>query len=419
MIESRYIVQDAIGEGGSGSVFRAWDTQLGRYVAIKRIRKDATITAKLEKEAAILASLNHPNIVTIHDFDLDEQGPFVVMELVEGRTLDEIVEARPLRLPGFLELVNQVCRGLFAAHAQKLFHQDIKPGNLMVHFHDDKSFTVKILDFGLTAVAGETEDGIVLASIWTVSPEHLAHRPIDARSDIYSLGCVFYYALTGKYPHDGSVEAIIMAHLQNDPVSPHLLRPDIPAALSAVVLKMLARDPADRPQTADDVRKEIVAAARPSTAPLPVQKRKSPLPALSIAVAGLALTVGVAWFLTHRNPQASASPIEIPAATPAPQVSTRVDPFDALSFPAANGLAVVTEGTPVSMTESRLLETRNLAFAADEKHTLTLAFPSANFSAEQVGRYIGKRVRATGLMSERLGSYRITIKDPSSIETLQ
>ncbi len=416
MIESRYIVQDAIGEGGSGSIFRAWDTQLGRYVAIKRIREDAKIAAKLEREAAILASLNHPNIVTIHDFDLDEHGPFVVMELVNGRTLEEIVEARPLRLPGFIELVNQVCRGLFAAHNQKLFHQDIKPGNLMVHLHDDKSFTVKILDFGLAALEETNQDGVVLASPLTVSPEQLTHRPVDARSDIYSLGCVFYFALTGKYPHDGSVDAIVQAHLHQTAVAPHLLRPDIPEALSAQILRMLARDPADRPQTAEHVRKEIVDSVRPPTSPLPVPKRRPSLLALVVALAVFAVLGVVGWLLTRK----AVPPIVSPAATladvsnfPAP---TRVDPLDAPSFPAAHGLPVITEGTPVSMSESRLLGTLNLAFAEDEKDTLTLAFPSTKFTAEQVGGYIGKRVRATGVVSERLGSYRVTVEEPSAIE---
>ena len=263
----RYLIQEPLGQGGSAAVFRALDQQLNREVAIKRIREDADIEASIRKEAGVLAALNHPNIVSIYDIAADEQGPFVVMELVEGRTLDDLVTEHPLSLRTFYELVDQICKGLSSAHARGLVHHDIKPKNIMLQFHADKTFTVKILDFGLARMEMEmeesNEDGTVAGTPNTISPEQLLRQPSDVRSDIYSLGCVFYYALSGHYPHDAEeIQQIVQNHLNGAIIPLHRINPEIPEPISLAISKMIQPDPNMRQQSAQEVRNLLWAAAK-------------------------------------------------------------------------------------------------------------------------------------------------------------
>ena len=349
--DSRYVNPEQIGHGGSGSVMRAWDTQLGRWVAIKRIRPDAEIEAVLQKEAAILASMQHPNIVTIFDVNSDSNGIYVVMELVNGQTLDQIAENAPMDLDSFLEMADQVCRGLSTAHAHGLVHQDLKPANLMIHYHEDQTFTVKILDFGLAKTDGDPmgdDDTPLVGSVHTMAPEQLLRQPVDARTDIYSLGCVFYYALMGHFPYDkGTVQDIVNAHISSRPPPPHLYKPTIPQPLSMLIVKMMSIDPNQRPQNIDEIRRAIQqlagtarisrvvpsptvsqgparaisSAGRASSAKAKRETNKAPIIIAASLILGIAAFAGAYYYLKSKMP-ATANTTESVAATPAVPVTT-------------------------------------------------------------------------------------------------
>src|SRR5579862_1294843 len=345
---TRYILDSRIGHGGGGSVFRAWDSELGRYVAIKRLHADREIDANLRREAGILAGLQHPNIVTIFDVNVDEAGVFVVMELVIGYTLGEIADEQPMDIQAFLYMADQICRGLTVAHSRGLIHHDIKPSNIMFHYHEDQSFTVKILDFGLArhGTANIAKDAPIFASVDTVAPEQLLHQPIDARTDIYSLGCLFYFALLGRFPFSGTMEEIVQAHTERIPTPLHLYRAEVPQHISELIQQMLAIDPGARPESVEVVRQRLQGQSAeefvPSTSPARHSARiagsqadvagptstvavtappakKSIMPLLAAAVVVVALLLGVGGFVlaarSSRGPRSSGAE---PAIAPAP-----------------------------------------------------------------------------------------------------
>jgi serine/threonine protein kinase len=250
-----YILDGTIGKLGGSKIFRAWDSELGRYVAIKRLCRDTKIDADLRKEAGILAGLQHPNVVTLFDLNADEAGLFVVMEYVSGHTLAEIAGNRPMDIRTFIEMGVQVCRGLAAAHSSGITHRDIKPANTLLHYHEDLSFTAKMLDFGLAKYSAE--NAALLGSADTIPPELLRGNAADARSDIYSLGCVFYFALLGRHAYSGTQDEIIKTRAEKIAPPAHFFRPEIPPHISNLIQKMMALDPAARPQSADEVRQKL------------------------------------------------------------------------------------------------------------------------------------------------------------------
>lgn len=289
MAESRYKFDEKIGEGGLGSVYKAWDQRVGRWVAIKRLKRDSQLEDRITREVGLLASLQHPNIVTILDYWVDDEGACVVMELISGPTLDEECEKGPLPLAVFLQFADEICRALSAAHSQGIYHRDLKPGNIMLHDFGDKTFTVKLVDFGMALAAGEAgnqDDEVPVGSPLTVAPEQINGEPVDARTDIYSLGCVFYNALTGHYPYESSnISELLDAHLNRRPPPLKQYRTDVPSLLSTVIGKMMARLPENRYQTIEEVRAAIRSAVQPrrgatgmveGTA-VPVVARKSPV----------------------------------------------------------------------------------------------------------------------------------------------
>lgn len=261
MSTGRYQIEAILAEGGEGSILKAWDPTLNRHVAIKKLRVAAEIKSEIQREAGVLASLQHPNIVTIFDVGEEADGDtFVIMELVEGQTLEEIISARPMDVDTFLTFGDQVCRGLSAAHNRGIVHLDLKPANVMLRELEDGSFNVKLLDFGLAQNArnelrAASADGTINCSVHTITPEQLQLQPGDIRSDIYSLGCVFYFALAGKFPFErATVEEIMQAHLHQHAVPLRYLRPEVPAHVSSLITRMMSKDPAARPQTVNEVR---------------------------------------------------------------------------------------------------------------------------------------------------------------------
>jgi serine/threonine protein kinase len=263
-MEDRYEIRGKIGQGGLGAVYRGYDTRMNREVAIKRITSSTgdpelqeESTRQLIKEAGALASLQHPHIVTIYDVGSDEDGPYVVMELISGKTLDELVENAPLTWPDFRELAMQTQEALIAAQELDLIHSDIKPSNLMLTWLPSGKFQIKIVDFGLaTLTQSQSREHLqemeaVFGSIFFMAPEQFERVPLDARSDLYSMGCVYYQALAGVHPFDGATAAEVMeAHLHHAVKPLQELRSDIPLWACDWIMWQINRMPQDRPESA-------------------------------------------------------------------------------------------------------------------------------------------------------------------------
>lgn len=278
----RYKVYEQLGAGGVGTVFRAYDSQLKRWVAIKRLTIDseardsgADIQEELRQEADSLATLRNPNIVTIFDVASDDDGLFIVMELLEGEDLADVVARGPLPYDDFKELAYQTLEGLLAAHQHHILHRDIKPENIKVERLPGGRMQAKIIDFGLARVGlkarKQTEDisGTVLGSIHYMAPEQLTREPVDERTDLYSLGCVFYEALSGQKAFDGpSMSDVIDKHINHEITPLHAIAPHVPPWLGAWVERLMAPRPDDRPLNAQQAMEEFRAWERmPSMVP--------------------------------------------------------------------------------------------------------------------------------------------------------
>ncbi len=265
-MEERYEIRGKIGQGGLGAVYRGYDTRMNREVAIKRIsvsNDDPTLqeesTRQLIKEAGALASLQHPHIVTVYDVGSDEDGPYVVMELISGKTLDELIERAPLTWNDFRELALQTQEALIAAQELDLIHSDIKPTNLMLTWLPSGKFQVKIVDFGLaTLTQSQSREELeeleeleaVFGSIFFMAPEQFERVPIDARTDVYAMGCVYYQALAGTYPFNGETgHEVMTSHLHHKVTPLQEVRADIPLWVCDWIMWQLNRQPADRPES--------------------------------------------------------------------------------------------------------------------------------------------------------------------------
>lgn len=276
----RYKIYEQLGAGGVGAVYRAYDNELKRWVAIKRLMSttdmsgDQKIAADLRREADALAAMRNPNVVTIFDVASDTEGLFIVMELLEGEDLADVVGRGPLHYDDFKELASQTVEALLAAHQRHILHRDIKPENIKVERLPGGRMQSKIIDFGL-ARAGlrarkQTEDqsGTVMGSIFYMAPEQLTRQPVDERTDLYSLGCVFYESLSGRKAFDGdTVAAVIDKHINHDIVPLHIVAPHVPPWLGAWVLRLMALKPEDRPINAQQAIEEFRAWEKMSAAP--------------------------------------------------------------------------------------------------------------------------------------------------------
>jgi serine/threonine protein kinase len=267
-MSGRYIIKEEIGRGGLGSVFRAHDTRLDRDVALKRILVESgesieELTANLMEEAKALSALKHPNIVTVHDVGHDEVGSYVVMELLEGETLEAIVQRGRLTLEDFEPLALQTLEGLVEAQSVDLVHRDLKPANIMIVWLPSGKFQVKILDFGLARFSRkptcQTVDhgDSILGSIYFMAPEQFDRLPLDGRADLYSTGVIFYYALTGCYPFDGdSVIEVMSSHLQHRFTPLKQIRPEVPDSICDWVEKLMGLNVEGRPSSAKEALDE-------------------------------------------------------------------------------------------------------------------------------------------------------------------
>jgi serine/threonine-protein kinase len=262
----RYHIERELGRGGMGAVFLARDAQLGEQVALKVIR--ATLSGegmeaaeRFRREASAARKITHPNVIRIHDMGEDaESGElFLSMEYFQGMTLAEVLRRRgALPLDEARDTLGQVCDGLEAAHRAGVIHRDLKPGNILVN----ERRQVKLIDFGLAKasfMAGMTATGLIMGTPEYMAPEQVRGRDCDARTDMYALGAVAYHVVTGHPPFLGDTPiAIGFAHCTTPVRPPREIRPDIPEAMNAAIVRALAKEPRDRFDTIAELRAGLI-----------------------------------------------------------------------------------------------------------------------------------------------------------------
>ncbi|MGH9663167.1 MAG: serine/threonine-protein kinase, partial [Bryobacteraceae bacterium] len=276
-----YEIVGVLGRGGMGRVFRVRNLISHRVDAMKVVLPDLEsepiLADRFLREIQVHASLNHPNIARMNTALRLEGRLVMILEYVQGISLDERLRQGPIPLREAVDYIIQVLSALSYAHACGIIHRDLKPANIIV----TPAGQVKLTDFGIAQAAGApklTRTGLALGSLYYVSPEQVRTEPVDARSDLYSLGVTFYELVTGKRPIDGSSEYSIMnAHLTHIPVDPADLNPEIPSEISSIILKALAKDAGARFQSAHDFQSELL-----FTGAAPAQERRAP-PASSSA----------------------------------------------------------------------------------------------------------------------------------------
>ena len=260
----KYVLKSLLGKGGMGAVYRAEDTRLNREVAIKilprRLAEHPHAVERFLREARATARLDHPNVISV--LDVDQQGgrPFLVMELVRGKSLQAILEAGPLPWREATQIIADCCLGLAAAHAQGLIHRDLKPGNIL----RTNEGLAKLADFGLAkSLAGEetnhlTSTGNLLGTPHYMSPEQCQGEPLDPRSDLYSLGATYFALLTGRPPFSQSQPLQLMfAHCSAPIPDPRTLQPEVPASCAAIVQRSLAKQPSGRFGSAEEMLRAL------------------------------------------------------------------------------------------------------------------------------------------------------------------
>ena len=332
---SHYRVLERIGGGGMGEVYKAEDTKLGRQVALKflpeELARQREAVGRFQREARAASALNHPHICIIHDIESQGERPFIVMELLEGRTLKHVIGGKPLSIEQVLALGIQIADALETAHNKGIIHRDIKPANVFVTARGQ----IKVLDFGLaklgaglslprTAESAEgetaitqdetfTKPGLAVGTVAYMSPEQARGEELDLRTDLFSFGALLYEMATGKKAFDrGSMALIFRAILQETPTAPRTLNPDIPTPLEGIIAKALEKDRGLRYRSASDMhvdlkrlersgdstRTALTSEVRQTTVPLPAPApRRWPYWAGAAAVAVLALIgIRTRWF---------------------------------------------------------------------------------------------------------------------------
>ena len=404
---THYQILDALGSGGMGEVYKARDTRLNRFVAIKVLRSDLVANASRKQrfiqEAQSASALNHPNIVTVYDIFQHEGTDCLVMEYVPGKTLDSLIPRQGLRLNEALRIAVQIAEGLRKAHAAGIVHRDIKPSNIIVP--DDGP--VKILDFGLAkltettapsendatlTVRPQTEEGTVMGTVAYMSPEQAEGKKVDVRTDIFSFGTLLYEMLTGRRAFAGDSNLALMAAILKEEPKP---LENIPPDLDKIIRRCLRKDRDKRYQHMDDLKlaleevREESESGNNAAAPITAKRKPWLLPALGGAVAAV---LAGAYFLNRQPPEIAASPkVSILTSYPGSERTPALSPDGKQVAFSWNGekednfdiyVKLVDAGTPVRLTQNPNFDGapawspdgRFLAFVRNERGTANGAY---------------------------------------------
>src|SRR5262245_60286452 len=323
-----YQIEDVAGSGGMGIVYKATQIALGRRVALKLIAadlaRDASFRERFKREWLTAASIDHPNVIPLYEAGEADEHLFIAMRYVEGLDLAKLISREPSFDPGrAVNIVAQIASALDAAHQKGLVHRDVKPANILIASQDDH---VYLTDFGLTKSASSqsalTKTGMFVGSLDYTAPEQIRGEAADARTDVYSLGCVLYQALTAQLPYDRDSDVAKMyAHLNEEPPSVTAARPGAPAGLDAVVARAMAKEPADRFQTAGELGRAALAALDGDAPEMPRESRRNKL-VLAAALPAV-LVIGLAAAGLAAAGVFGGDDVPAPTATPAATATAR------------------------------------------------------------------------------------------------
>jgi len=398
-----YDIVELVGAGGMGDVYRARDTKLGRDVAIKVLPPlfiaDAARLARLEREAHVLASLNHPHILTVHDVGELDGRPYLVTEFVDGGTLQTWTRRDTRTWRHSVDLLVGVADGLAAAHAAGIVHRDVKPDNILVSTHG----YAKLADFGLAKLfevpagatatspeaARQTHLGMIVGTIAYMSPEQAAGKPADARSDIFSFGVVLYEVLSGRQPFAGATDLDVLQRVQHH--TPDPLDGEIPPALRMVVEKALEKDPAERYQSMRDLVVDLRRVSRPTAetrAPAATRSRRW----LAMAAAAIVLSALGAAGLWWTRPTTTEPRIRSVAVLPLQNLSRDPDQ------------EFFSDGTTESLI-SNLAQIHDLEVTARPS---VMRYKGTTKTVPEIGRELGVDAIVIGSVQRVGGRVRIT-----------
>ena len=397
---AQYQLLEKLGAGGMGEIYKAQDTRLNRLVAIKVLPSARSNDPERRKrfllEAQAASALNHPSIITIHDVISQNDAEFMVMELVSGKTLNDAIPKGGLRVPQALNYALQMADALSAAHNAGIVHRDLKPANAMI---TDSGY-VKILDFGLAklmernlAVGSErfsdrdvtsmglTMEGAIIGTVNYMSPEQAQGKSVNARSDIFSFGAVFYEMLTGRHAFEGDTSVSTLSAILRDDVKPMIeVVPDVPQQLEMVIRRCMSKDPDQRWQTMQEVRNALAVLKRESDSGLLYTSMMSAYPATpasaqgskknrsmlfaATALALMSIVGGGLWLRATRKPdrQTQVAPAQLPAVQPEAQLEKPVPKTADETLTNDSIVTLVQQKVPVDVILSHIRSTKTTSF---------------------------------------------------------